>query len=272
MRLARFRADGHTAWGTLDGDQVVVIPDPLAPESCEPGREARLAAASPAPTQRLHPGAAFALADVELLPPATPGAVLGMAHNTGPEDRKLPPQAFLKNPRVTGAGAAIPVPHTIGQVDAEAELAVVIGKPARWLQPADALDHVLGYTLGNDVTARALQATDPLWTTAKARDGWTPLGPWLITDIDPDAITLGLRVDGRDLQPASTTGLARSVAETLVYITSFMTLYPGDVVLTGAPGQVSPIHDGETVTVHADAFGELSNPVVLDPERTRIAA
>lgn len=244
----------------VDGDRVTVVDDPLLPASGEP-------------PLALRDGVSIDLAHVTLLPPATPVAVVGMAHNTGPADRRRAPQAFLKPARgIVGPGAAIPLPPRIGRVDGEAELAVVIGRPARNLSSREALDHVLGYTLANDVTARALQDSDPLWTTAKGGDGWTPLGPELVTGIDPGEVRLGLRVGTRHLAVGSTADLARGVAEVLVYITSFMTLGPGDVVLTGAPGEVGPIHPGEEVTVRSDLLGELTNPVIASDPSTRAAA
>lgn len=260
MRLVRFRHGGGTAWGTVDGDRVTIVDDPLLPESGEPPLARRV-------------GVSIELARVTLLAPATPVAVVGMAHNSGPADRRRAPQAFLKPARgVVGPGAPIPLPAGIGRVDAEAELAVVIGRPARHLSTREALDHVLGYALANDVTARALQESDPLWTTAKGGDGWTPLGPELVTDIDPADVPLGLLVGTRPLAVGSTADLARGVAEVLAYITSFMSLGPGDVVLTGAPGEVGPIQPGDEVTVRSDLLGELTNPVTASDPSPRAAA
>jgi 2-keto-4-pentenoate hydratase/2-oxohepta-3-ene-1,7-dioic acid hydratase in catechol pathway len=250
MRLARFRHRGRTLWGEVNGDRLTVVGDPLRQESGD----------SALGSER---GTTIPIGHVRLLAPATPLTVVGMAHNTGPIDRRRPPQAFLKPPRgVTGPGTGIPVPAGIGRVDAEAELAIVIGRQSRHVRASDALDHILGYTLANDVTARALQESDPLWTSAKGGDGWTPLGPWLVTGVDPDGMHLGLRIDERELAVASTAGLARNVTEILAYVTSFMTLGPGDVILTGAPGEVADIRPGDLVTVHSPDIGELTNPVI----------
>lgn len=218
-------------------------------------------------------GAVFSVEQAHFLPPARPRVVVGMAHNTGPGDRRLPPQAFLKPARtVVGPDAAIVLPDAVGRVDAEAELAVVIGRPARHLSAADALGHVLGVTLANDVTARDLQASDPLWTSAKSLDGSTPLGPWLETGIDLVDVPITLSVNGAELAAGSTADLARSVVEVLVYITSFMTLGPGDVVLTGAPGEVARIRSGDSVGVQAPSLGRLENVVVAERRRAREAA
>ncbi len=213
-------------------------------------------------TRVRHTRVVVPAAAATLLTPVTPRTVVGMAHNSGPADRELPPQAFLKPAgSVIGPGAPIPIPEGIGLVEAEAELAVVIGRTATGLTVANALDHVLGYTVGNDVTARDLQRSDPLWFAAKGFDGCTPIGPMIATGLDPDGLALGLSVDGVDVRGASTADLARSVVECLVYVTSVLTLYPGDVLLTGAPGQTAPIRPGAQVAATVAGIGTLHNTV-----------
>jgi len=187
-----------------------------------------------------------------------------MAHNTGEADRLLPPQAFHKSPHsVTGPGQAIELAAGQTAVDGEAELAVVIGSTARNLTPETVLAAVYGYTCANDVTDRAAQASDSLWTEAKSRDSFTPIGPWIRTDLDPADVTVRLSDDRQPGSPSSTTGLARSVTEVLVYLTSIMTLHPGDVVLAGAPGASLRLLPGGVSRVSIPAIGELLNPVVL---------
>lgn len=251
MRLARTQVDGRARWAEVDGDRLFLVDDVWSPV-------------------RVRTGEALPLDGAVLLAPAEPLTVVGMAHNTGAADRELPPQAFLKPARsVVGPGAAVTVPAGIGRVDAEAELAVVLGRTARHLTEADALDSVLGYTLANDVTARDRQASDPLWTTAKCGDGWTPLGPWLETDLDPSDVRIGLGIGVRALGETSTANLARGVVEVLVHLTSVMTLGPGDVVLVGAPGEFGPVRPGDDVTVTSPALGALRNPVVAE-QRDRL--
>lgn len=211
-------------------------------------------------------GERIALAGAQLLAPVAPGTVFGMAHNTGAGDRERPAQAFFKPAgTVIGPGSAIPIPPGIGQVDVEGELAVVIGRPARHLTLSTALSCVLGYTVGNDVTARDLQRSDPLWTAAKGRDGFTPLGPWIETDLDPRDLRVEVSINAVPLRPASTTDIARGVGEILVYLTSLLTLRPGDVILTGAPGQCGPVRPGDSVEVTIEGLGTITNPVVTDP-------
>lgn len=197
-----------------------------------------------------------------LLAPCTPRVVLGMAHNTGPADRLLPPQAFHKSPHsVIGPGHPIELEPGHNSVDAEAEIAIVIGTPARNLTPDNALEAVFGYTIGNDVTDRDAQASDSRWTEAKSRDTYTPLGPWIRTDIDPSDITILLSDNDGIGPPASTTGLARGIVDVLVYLTSVMTLHRGDIVLTGAAGPSRRLRTGGFSRISVPRIGELINPV-----------
>ncbi len=197
-----------------------------------------------------------------LLAPCVPRVVMGMAHNTGPADRLLAPQAFHKSPHsVIGPGDAIELEPGQDDVDAEGEVAVVIGRYARSLTAADALDAVFGYTIGNDVTDRLAQSTEDRWTEAKSRDTFTPLGPWIRTDLDPSDLPIQLG-DEQGMGPqASTSGLARGVVEILVYLTSVMSLHPGDVVLAGAPGPSHRLRPGALSNIVVPAIGRLSNPV-----------
>lgn len=264
--MARVDHEGAPSWAVVEGESLALIADPLVHRGTLRGGESVRGGES-------RTGVVLPLAGATLLAPAMPLNVVGMAHNTGAEDRRLPPQAFLKAARtVVGPRAGIVLPHGVGRVDAEAELAVVIGRPARHLTRADAFGHVLGFTLANDVTARDLQASDPLWTSAKSLDGSTPLGPWLDTALDTADAPVTLTVNGSEFATGSTADLARSVVEVLVYITSFMTLGPGDVVLTGAPGEVARIRPGDMVTVHGASLGHLENPVVEERGRARLAA
>lgn len=247
MRIVRFLHEGRPRYGLVDGDDVAEVRGLL----------------DLTPT-----GARTPLATARLLAPVEPRTVVGMAHNTGPADRELPPQAFFKPASsVVGPGAAIPLPVGVGRVDPEAELAVVVGQRCRNLRAQDALDVVLGWTIGNDVTGRDLQRTDPLWVRAKGFDAFTPLGPWIETrpaGQDLPEVELDLVVNGTLVSRATTRDLARDVVEILVYVTSFMTLDVGDVLLTGAPGASAALADGDVVTIRAAGLGELTNTAVTD--------
>jgi 2-keto-4-pentenoate hydratase/2-oxohepta-3-ene-1,7-dioic acid hydratase in catechol pathway len=196
------------------------------------------------------------------LAPSVPANVLGMAHNTGQAGRDLPPQAFHKAATsVIGPGEAIELPAGIGLVEPEAELAVVIGRTAKNLALETAHTAVLGHTIANDVTARKLQKSDELWLSAKSQDTFTPAGPWIVTGLDHADLPVGVVHNGTALPAASTAGLGWKVDEILVYLTSFMTLHPGDRVHTGYPAASAGIRPGDTVTCRVGGIGELTNPV-----------
>jgi 2-keto-4-pentenoate hydratase/2-oxohepta-3-ene-1,7-dioic acid hydratase in catechol pathway len=186
-----------------------------------------------------------------------------MAHNTGQPGRDLPPQAFHKAASsVIGPGDAIQLSSTVGYVDPEAELTVVVGSTARGLTLETARSAILGYTIGNDVSARDLQKTDELWISAKSQDTFTPAGPWIVTELDGSDLEISIVHNGNQLKPASSADLGWKVEEIMVYLTSFMTLQPGDLVLTGFPAECARIQPGDTVACRVEGIGELRNPVI----------
>jgi len=173
------------------------------------------------------------------------------------------PLIFLKPPSaVIGPGDSVVCPPQSAQVEHEAELAVVIGRRARRVPAADAWDHVLGYTCANDVTARDLQRSDGQWSRAKGFDTFAPLGPWIVTELDPTDLNVVCRVNGRVTQQASTADMVFKIPQLIEYISAAMTLEPGDVILTGTPEGVSPIQPGDEVEVQIAGIGTLRNPVV----------
>jgi 2-keto-4-pentenoate hydratase/2-oxohepta-3-ene-1,7-dioic acid hydratase in catechol pathway len=196
------------------------------------------------------------------LAPSVPANVLGMAHNTGQPGRDLPPQAFHKAATsVIGPGDAIELSSTVGYVDPEAELTVVVGRTVRGLTLETARSAVLGFTIGNDVSARDLQKSDELWISAKSQDTFTPVGPWIVTGLDDADLSIGIVHNGAELKPASSADLGWKVDEILVYLSSFMTLHAGDLVLTGFPAECARIQPGDTVVCRVEGIGELANPV-----------
>ena len=141
-------------------------------------------------------------------------------------------------------------------------MAVVIGRRARQVVAADAWNTVLGYTCANDVTARDLQRTDEQWTRAKGFDTFAPLGPWIVTDLDPTDLTVICRVNSQVKQQGSTSDMVFKIPQIIEFITAVMTLEPGDVILTGTPKGVGPIRAGDQVEVEIEGIGILRNPVV----------
>jgi 2-keto-4-pentenoate hydratase/2-oxohepta-3-ene-1,7-dioic acid hydratase in catechol pathway len=146
-------------------------------------------------------------------------------------------------------------------VEHEGELVVVIGKRGRHITAENAKKHILGYTVGNDVTARDLQNSDGQWTRAKGFDTFCPFGPWIDTDFDPADAVLTVRVNGQMRQMASTRDMVFSIGVLIAYISSVMTLEPGDLIFTGTPSGVGPLKDGDDVSVEIEGLGMITNKV-----------
>jgi 2-keto-4-pentenoate hydratase/2-oxohepta-3-ene-1,7-dioic acid hydratase in catechol pathway len=214
-------------------------------------------------------GQRWAVADVRLLSPILPSKVVCVGRNYAEHAAELgnelpkEPLLFLKpSTSVIGHQDVIRLPAQSKQVEHEAELAVVIGAPgARRVDRAGAAAAVFGYTCANDVTARDLQRTDGQWTRAKGFDSFCPLGPWITTGIDVDDLEVRCEVNGEVRQLGSTKDLVFDVPTLVSYVSYVMTLLPGDVVLTGTPAGVSPIVDGDLVTVSLAGIGTLANRV-----------
>jgi 2-keto-4-pentenoate hydratase/2-oxohepta-3-ene-1,7-dioic acid hydratase in catechol pathway len=172
------------------------------------------------------------------------------------------PLMFLKpSTAVIGPQDPIRLLPISRRVDYEGELAVVIGRIARSVRTEDAFKHILGYTCANDVTLRDLQKTDEQWARAKGFDGSCPLGPWIETDLDPNDVRVETRLNGEVRQTGQTSDMVYGVATLIEYVTTFMTLLPGDAILTGTPEGVGPLAPRDVVEVEVDGVGTLSNPV-----------
>ncbi len=248
-----FVANGAADFTSEAGMAWTVVETPFSGSAANAGSVARTG---------WEPGDTLRQEEFVFLAPSVPANVLGMAHNTGPAGRDLPPQAFHKAATsVIGPGDAIELPAGSGHVDPEAELTIVIGRKARGLTLPTARSAVLGFTIGNDVTSRDLQKTDELWISAKSQDTFTPVGPWIVSGLDDADLAISIVHNGTALKASGTAGLGWKVDEILVYLTSFMTLHPGDLVLTGFPAECAPIVPGDTVTCRVEGIGELTNPV-----------
>ncbi|MER6815064.1 fumarylacetoacetate hydrolase family protein [Spirillospora sp. NPDC000708] len=267
MRFVAYRDEnGAEALGRLDGTRVHRL---LGLDRID------RAAGDPAAVPVAEDGAE--LDGLTLLPVARPGKVfcVGLNYRAHVDEtgRDLPeyPVLFPKfASNLIGHGEPILLPPESSQVDYEAELAVVIGRAGRRIPRGEALEHVLGYTIANDVTMRDFQYRTHQWMQGKAWDGSTPLGPVLVTadELDPGKLDLSLRLNGREMQSASTDRLIFDVP-TLIEVTSqFTRLEPGDVILTGTPGGVGfrrdPqvfLADGDVVEVTIGGIGTLRNTV-----------
>ncbi len=173
------------------------------------------------------------------------------------------PVLFLKpSTAVAGPGAPVEIPSGVGRVDYEAELGVVIGRRTHRASREVARASILGYTCGNDVTARDLQKRDGQWTRAKSFDGFCPLGPWVDTDADPTDLLLECYVNGERRQSARTSDMLFDVYDLVSFASHVMTLVPGDVVLTGTPSGIGAVKAGDTVEVRIEDVGSLTNAFV----------
>ncbi len=209
------------------------------------------------------------LDSVRLLAPVKPSKIICLGRNYAEHAREhnaeVPkvPLIFLKPPSaVLDPGGSIVLPPQSQQVEHEAELVAVIGRRGRNILAEEAQQYIFGYTCGNDVTARDLQRSDGQWTRAKGFDTFCPFGPWIDTDFDPSDAVITCRVNGQPRQMASTHDMVFSVANLVVFISSVMTLEPGDLIFTGTPAGVSPLKAGDVVEVEIEGLGKLSNPVV----------
>jgi 2-keto-4-pentenoate hydratase/2-oxohepta-3-ene-1,7-dioic acid hydratase in catechol pathway len=206
---------------------------------------------------------------VRLLAPVQPGKIICVGRNYAEHAKEqnveVPeiPLLFMKPPSsVIGPGESIVLPPQSRQVEHEGELAVIIGRTGRWISTENALSYVFGYTVANDVTARDLQRRDGQWTRGKGFDTFCPLGPWIETDLNPADVLVKTRVNGEMRQMASTREMMFSVEHLIAFISSVMTLNPGDLILTGTPAGIGPLLHGDVVEVTVEGIGSLSNPVV----------
>lgn len=281
MRIARIKTDQGVFLARLESDDAV----PVARDEVRLGSD-RLrdmladgtdpATAPPLAEPPVSEGWSL------LAPLCSPQKLLGIGLNYADHARESglePPPApivFTKTANsIVGPGEAVRWrSRDSKEVDYEAELAVVIGRVARYVSVDDALEFVYGYTCCNDVSARDAQFADNQWVRGKSFDTFCPLGPWVVTTDeipDPQDLAIRCRVDGRTLQDSSTAEMIFGVAELVSYLSQVMTLQPGDVIATGTPLGVGfarkpPIYlqDGNLVEVEIEGIGTLSNPVVVE--------
>jgi len=256
VRIARFTTGDEPTYGVVggpEGDEIVasVVGDPLYQ-----GVELT--------------GEQFPLVDVRLLAPVIPRSkVVGIGRNYAAHAAELgneapdEPLVFLK-PNTSVIGPFDPIVYPVESTDVhyEGELAVVIGRICRDVPIDKVGDVIYGYTVANDVTARDLQQKDKQWARAKGYDSFCPLGPWIETDIDPADLLVTTTLNGELKQSGSTRLMIFDVAALVSYVTSFMTLLPGDVIVTGTPEGVGPMKPGDEVSVTVAGIGTLTNRVV----------
>ena len=254
MRIARFTTGEDPVYGLVDGagEKIAEITgDPLY--------------------QKIElTGATHLVADVRLLAPVIPRSkVIGIGRNyadhaaeMGGEVPAEPMMFLVPNTAVVGPGEPVVMPPQTSEVHYEGELAVVIGRLCKDIEPEEAAKVIFGYTCANDVTARDLQRGDGQWARAKGFDTFCPLGPWIETDLDPTGVSLVTRRDGEVVQDGTTADMVHGVGALISHASKAFTLLPGDVILTGTPAGVGPVESGQRVAVEVEGIGVLENPFV----------
>ena len=245
MKRIRYRDDEGASWGELEGGTVYPLTGLMGSRS----------------------GPTVMLSDVTLLAPCEPKNIVCVGKNYAKhiaemggsaEDLPKEPGLFIKSLNtLANPGDPVPYPSWTQNLHFEGELAVVVARTMRVVSEADALSYVLGYTRAVDVTARDKQRSDLQWARGKSADGFCPVGPWLETDLDVSAVGVQTRLNGELKQDGNTRDLIFSVPKVLSYISSFLTLQPGDLVLTGTPDGVGPMQDGDTLEVTVEGIGTL---------------
>lgn len=249
MKIARFEKQGQNYFGIIDGEKVRVLDG--------------------SPFDKIvKTDQVFSLSEIRLLAPCQPSKIIGVglnysdhAEEVGAEIPKEPLIFFKPPTAIIGPEDSIVIPPMSERVDYEAELAVVIGRQASFVPTDKAMDYVLGYTCFNDVTARDIQRRERLFARAKGFDTFAPIGPWIVTDIDPSALSIECFLNGNRVQNSNTKYLIFNVEFLISFISQVMTLLPGDVIATGTSSGISPMKPGDRVEVVIQDVGRLSNPI-----------
>ena len=285
MKIVSFGPRGQEKPGVVYGDKVIdlLVANASVPPTVRkilevaalPRLEAVLHKADTLPAKCFKP-----LDKIRLGPPVTdPTKIICIGMNyedhAAEQDKQVPdwPLVFSKAPSaLAGDRDPVPIPHGVSQLDHEVELAVVIGKRARGVSLEQAAEHIAGYTILMDISARDVQYREKQWFRAKSFDGFAPTGPALVTSdeiTDPNDLDIGLQVNGRTFQSSNTGRMTFKVPYLVHYLSTSMTLEPGDIIATGTPAGVGVFADpprflqrGDTLRATIDKLGTLTNPVV----------
>lgn len=255
MKLIRYQVGEATQFGYLDGDWVGPIVGDVFGAFTRGARQHRLS-------------------DVALLAPCVPSKIIALGHNfldklsEGQLAVPAMPLIFFKpSTSVIGPGEAITLPPQSQKVEFSAELAVVMGKRARWVSAEQASAYILGYTCANDVTARDIVEAEGVWARGKAFDTFCPLGPTIQTQFDPAEALITCRLNGQTRQMTSTHDMLFTVAQAVAFVSASMTLLPGDVILMGTPAGAGELTPGDLVEVDIEGIGVLRNPAQAETHR-----
>ncbi len=262
MKLARFRVDDWESYGLVEGDRVRAIQGSIFGEHTV--------------TQASYP-----LERVKLLPPTRPTTFwavgLNYAAHIAHQEQALDTERIRRESAIfrpwqksagciVGQDDTIVLPAEADYVHYEGELVIVIGKPARRVTPEEAPNYILGYTCANDVSSEGSWSPDLSNWRKKGSDTFGPVGPWIETEVDPHQLDIITRLNGKESDRGSTSGMTYDCYHTVSGISQFVTLHPGDLILTGAPGAVEQIHPGDVVEIEIPGIGTLRNPVASEEE------
>ena len=250
MKYVRIDRPDGPCWGVVKGEEVLTL--------------------SKAPYDGVdYDGGKLPLSQCRLLAPCTPTKIVCVGKNYVEHAKELGseppgfPVLFMKGLNTLNQQeGAVHAPSFVKRLDYEGELAVVIRCTAKDVKAKDFADYVLGYTCLNDVTARDVQQHDGQWTRSKSMDGFCPIGPWVVDDVDPAALKLETRLNGKAVQQGNTADFITQVPLLIEFITAAMTLEPGDVVATGTPAGIGPMIPGDVVEVDIEGIGILKNHII----------
>ncbi|MQG33443.1 MAG: DUF2437 domain-containing protein [SAR202 cluster bacterium] len=260
MKFCRFETNGWQSYGVVEGDRIRVIQGDLFGE--HRFTEAR-----------------YDIKDVRILPPTKPQSFwavgLNYADHVAHQIENLDAERIARDAQtfrpwqkgvssIIGQDDTIILPKESDYVHYEGELVIVIGKPAKRITPEEAPNFILGYTCGNDVSSEGSWHDDPSNWRKKTSDTFGPVGPWIETDLDPQNVEIITKVNGKETDRGSTSGMTFNCYETVSRISQHVTLHPGDLILTGAPGAVEGLESGQVVEVEIPEIGTLRNVVAAE--------
>lgn len=250
MKFVRLEGSHGPCWGVVKDDVVLTL--------------------KKAPYEGVeYDGGSLALSACRLLAPCEPTKIVCVGKNYAEHAREMGaeppgfPVLFMKGVNALNHhDGAVHAPDFVSQLDFEGELGVVIRRRAKDVKAKDFAEYVLGYTCLNDVTARDIQQHDGQWTRGKSMDGFCPVGPWVVDDLDPSELNLQTRLNGKVMQQGNTRDFVTPVGQLIEFISASMTLEPGDVVATGTPSGIGPMVPGDAVEVEIEGIGILKNQVI----------